>query len=111
MEFFSLHILIDWRESVLHGVLFVLAFLVAWVFVYRPLFTHLHARRKEVLAGMAERKRAEAVLRDADAKRVEIINAATVEAESIVSRARESARRVASRHGTAIADEHGRSVI
>jgi len=83
---------IDWRVLVVQIINFTLLLSVLWYFLYKPLTTLIENRRAQIIKGVANTERAEAALKDADAKRAEVLAKASMEAEGIVTTARASGK-------------------
>lgn len=83
---------IDWRILIVQIVNFSILLGVLWYLLYGPLLRLIESRRTQIIEGVANAERAEAALRDADAKKAELITKASVEAEGILSTARTSGK-------------------
>jgi F-type H+-transporting ATPase subunit b len=83
---------IDWRILLVQIVNFSVLLGLLWYILYRPLVTLIENRRAQIIKGVADAERADVALRDADAKKTDIIAGASVEAEKIVAAARESGK-------------------
>lgn len=83
---------IDWHVLIVQIVNFTLLLSVLWYFLYKPLTTMIENRRAQIIKGVADAERAEAALKDADAKRANILAQASIEAQDIVTSARASGK-------------------
>jgi F-type H+-transporting ATPase subunit b len=83
---------IDWRILIVQIVNFTLLLGVLWYFLYKPLTTLIENRRAHIIKGVADAERAEAALKDADAKRADILAKASIEAQDIVTSSRASGK-------------------
>lgn len=83
---------IDFRVLTLQAVNFGIVLVVLWYFMYRPLIALIEKRRKDTIEAVANAERASAQLAEADATRKEIVTRANIEAESIVSSAKNAAK-------------------
>jgi F-type H+-transporting ATPase subunit b len=83
---------IDFRVLILQAVNFGIVLVVLWYFLYRPLITLIEKRRKDTIEAVANAERASAELAEADTMRKEIVTRANIEAEGIVTSARQSAK-------------------
>jgi F-type H+-transporting ATPase subunit b len=83
---------IDWRVLVVQVINFTLLLSVLWYFLYKPLTTLIENRRAQIIKGVADAERAEAALKDADAKRAEVLAKASMEAQDIVNASRASGK-------------------
>ncbi len=83
---------IQWEVLTVQIVNFGVLLGLLWYFLYRPLLTLIEKRRTHIIEGVANAEKAEAALRDADAKRVEVLAGAGLEAETILANARMSAQ-------------------
>jgi F-type H+-transporting ATPase subunit b len=63
-----------------------------WYLLYRPLLSLIEKRRAQIIESVANAERAETALKDADAKKAEIMTQASREAEGIVTAARDSGK-------------------
>jgi F0F1-type ATP synthase membrane subunit b/b' len=66
---------------------------VLWYILYRPITNLIESRRAQIIEGVANAERAETALRDSDAKKTDILAKASLEAEAIMTQARESAKK------------------
>ena len=83
---------IDWRLLVAQAVNFALVLLALWYFLYKPVLAMM-ARRQELIAkGVAAAEEAREKLAHADTDVTKRLQAADIEADAIVVRARESAQ-------------------
>ena len=83
---------IDWKVLVVQMVNFSILLGVLWYFLYKPLTHLIEQRRAQIIKGVADAERAEAALRDADAKKAELLTRASLEAERLITTAREHAK-------------------
>lgn len=83
---------IDWHILIVQVVNFVLLLVILRLVLYKPLIAFLEKRRTQIIEGVAQAERAEAILKDAGTKKASIITEATVEAEGIITAARDRAR-------------------
>lgn len=83
---------IQWEVLTVQIVNFAVLLGLLWYFLYRPLLSLIEKRRTQIIEGVANAEKAEASLRDADAKRAEVLAHAGLEAESILGNARTSAQ-------------------
>ena len=83
----------DWKILIAQLLNFSILLGVLWYFLYNPLVSLIESRRAKIIQGVADAERAEAMLKDAGAKKSDIIAAASIEAEQIVSNAREAGKK------------------
>lgn len=83
---------IDWKVLLVQIANFSILLGILWYFLYHPLVNLIESRRAQIIKGVADAERAETALRDAAAKKTDIIAEASIEAEKIVSNARESGK-------------------
>jgi F-type H+-transporting ATPase subunit b len=83
---------LDWKILIVQIVNFALLLGILWYFLYKPLTTLIENRRAQIIKGVADAERAEAALKDADAKKGEIMTAASMDAERVIATAREQAK-------------------
>ncbi len=83
---------IDWKILLAQVVNFAVLLGVLWYFLYQPLLSFIEARREKIIQGVADAERAETALKDADAKKSDIIANASIEAEHIIATARETGK-------------------
>jgi F-type H+-transporting ATPase subunit b len=84
---------IDWRLIAVQMLNFgVLLFILSHV-LYKPMVRLIEHRRAQILQGVADAERASRALRDADAKKSEILTTAILEGERLIVEARERAKR------------------
>ncbi len=116
---------IDWKVLLVQVVNFLLLLIILRLVLYKPLIAFLEKRRTQIIEGVAQAERAEALLKDAGTKKASIITEATVEAEGIITAARDRAREKEMalmkeaeeksarllREATAIAEEEKRKTI
>ena len=79
---------VDWKILIVQIVNFGLLLGVLWYILYKPLTKLINDRRTQIIEGVANAERAEAAVKDADAKKTEIIAKASIEAEGVVTAAR-----------------------
>ncbi len=84
---------IDWRILLVQTVNFVVLAALLWYVLYKPLVALIESRRAQIIKGVADAERAESALKDADAKKSDIIAEASITADKIVGAARESAKK------------------
>ncbi len=84
---------IDWKILFVQIVNFAILLGVLWYFLYKPLVSLIEKRRTQIIQGVADAERAEAALKDADAKCGEMITKAALDAEAVLGEARTSAKR------------------
>jgi F-type H+-transporting ATPase subunit b len=82
---------VDWKILLVQIINFSLLMGVLWYVLYKPVTGLIESRRAQIIKGVADAERAEVALRDADAKKGEIITGAMLEAERLVTAAREQA--------------------
>ena len=83
---------IDWKILLVQIVNFAVLLGVLWYFLYKPLTTLIENRRAQIIKGVADAERAEAALKDADAKKADILAKASMEAQDIVTASRNSGK-------------------
>jgi F-type H+-transporting ATPase subunit b len=83
---------IDWKILLVQIVNFSLLLGALSYFLYKPLTKLIEARRAQIIQGVADAERAESALKDADAKKAEILTHAALESERMVAVAREHAK-------------------
>lgn len=83
----------DWKILIAQLLNFAILLGALWYFLYNPLVSLIESRRTKIIQGVADAERAEAMLKDAGAKKSDIIAAASIEAEQIVSHAREAGKK------------------
>ena len=84
---------IDWRILLVQIVNFGVLAALLWYVLYKPLVSLIENRRAQIIKGVADAERAEAAFKDADAKKSDIISEASIEADKIVSAARDTAKK------------------
>ncbi|MBP9749308.1 MAG: F0F1 ATP synthase subunit B [Candidatus Pacebacteria bacterium] len=84
---------IDWKILFVQIVNFTILLGVLWYFLYKPITSLIEQRRTQIIQGVADAERAEAALKDADAKRGEVITRAALDAETMLAEARASAKK------------------
>jgi len=83
---------IDWRVLIVQLVNFALLLGLLWHFLYKPLVKLIESRREQIIKGVADAERAEAALRDSDAKKSELLAQASIEADKLIAAAREKGK-------------------
>lgn len=83
---------IDWKVLTVQLVNFAVLLVVLTKVLYKPLLRLIEKRRAQIIEGVANAERAEAALKDADAKKVEIVTHASLQAEDIIAAARKAAQ-------------------
>jgi len=83
---------IDWRILFVQVVNFGVLLGALWYFLYGPLTRLIESRRAQIIQGVADAERAATALREADAKKVEIVTNASIEAERVLAAAREAGK-------------------
>jgi F-type H+-transporting ATPase subunit b len=83
---------IDWRVLIVQIVNFALLLGLLWHFLYKPLVKLIESRREQIIKGVADAERAEAALRDADAKKADVLAQASIEADELIASAREKGK-------------------
>ncbi len=83
---------IKWEVLTVQIVNFAVLLGLLWYFLYRPLLSLIEKRRTQIIESVANAEKAELSLRDADAKRAEVLAHAGMEAETILTQARTSAK-------------------
>ncbi len=83
---------IDWRILIVQIINFSILLFVLWYLLYRPLVAMVENRRAQIIEGVAKAERADAALRDADAKKAELITKASLEAEELLKTARTASK-------------------
>lgn len=83
---------IDLKILIVQIINFGVLLVILWYLLYRPLASLIEKRRAQIIEGVANAERAENALKDADAKRAEIVTDASKEAEILLATARESAK-------------------
>jgi F-type H+-transporting ATPase subunit b len=84
---------IDWKILIVQTVNFGLLLALLWYLLYRPLTNLIESRRAQIIEGVANAERAAMMLKDSDAKKAEILTAASLEAEALMAGAREAAKK------------------
>jgi F0F1-type ATP synthase membrane subunit b/b' len=79
---------IDWRIILVQIVNFGFLLVLLWYVLYKPFLSLIENRKAQIIKGVADAERAEVALKDAQAKKIDIITKASIEAESILSSAR-----------------------
>ena len=83
---------IDWKILLIQVLNFSILLALLWRLLYRPLTNLIESRRAQIVEGVANAERAALALKDSDAKRVEILTQASLEAESLMVHAREAGK-------------------
>lgn len=83
---------IDWKILIVQIVNFSVLFAVLSYLLYKPLMRLIEQRRTQIIESIANAERAENALKDADAKKIEIVTKASIEAEGVLAAAREAAK-------------------
>ena len=83
---------IDWRILLVQIVNFGILTGLLWYVLYKPIVALIEKRRAQIIQGVADAERAEAALRDADAKKTDIVAKASIEADKIIASARDSGK-------------------
>jgi F-type H+-transporting ATPase subunit b len=83
---------IDWRILTIQILNFSILLGVLWYFLYKPITTLIENRRAQIIQGVADAERAAAALKDADAKKADILAAAALDAQALIAQARETAK-------------------
>jgi len=84
---------IDWKILLVQIVNFSILMGILWYILYKPLVNLIENRRAQIIKGVADAERADSALKDADAKKADIIAQASLEAEKIVTAAREAGKK------------------
>ncbi|MHB1770072.1 MAG: ATP synthase F0 subunit B [Minisyncoccota bacterium] len=82
---------IDWRLLIAQAVNFGVVLVALWYFLYQPVLRTLEKRRQVIAQGVADAARAGEILAGADHEAAIRVKSADLNAESIVSAAREAA--------------------
>ncbi len=83
---------IDWKVLIVQMINFGLLLIILRAFLYRPFVALIESRRAQIIQGVADAERAGTALREADAKKTDILAQASLEAEKILSHAREAGK-------------------
>lgn len=83
---------IDWKILLIQVLNFSVLWYLLWRFLYQPVTTLIESRRAQIIEGVANAERASTALKDSQAKKAEILTAASLEAEQLVAQARASAQ-------------------
>jgi len=83
---------VEWKMLLVQMANFGLLLAILWRFLYKPLTRLIEERRMQIIEGVANAERAETALKDAHAKKSEILTKATLEAEEVVTAARKAAK-------------------
>ncbi len=83
---------VEWKLLVVQILNFGVLLAALSYFLYRPLMKLIEERRTQIIEGVAQAERAQAALRDADAKKAEIITRASLDAEAALTAARAAAK-------------------
>ncbi len=83
---------IDWRILAIQILNFGILLGVLWYFLYKPITNLIENRRAQIIQGVADAERAAAALKDADAKKADILAAAALDAQALIAQARETAK-------------------
>jgi F-type H+-transporting ATPase subunit b len=79
---------IDWRILLIQMANFGILAGLLWYVLYKPIVKLIEDRRAQIIKGVADAERAEAALKDADAKKTDIVASASIEAEKIIASSR-----------------------
>lgn len=82
---------IDWKLLIAQGVNFGLLLVVLWYFLYKPVMKTLDDRANLIKQGVEDAEAATAKLATADTEAATRVDAAEVEAQGLLSRARDEA--------------------
>lgn len=83
---------IDWKILGVQIINFSILMGLLWYFLYTPLTDLIEGRRAQIIKGVADAERAEEAVRDADAKKAEVLAHASIEAQNIIATARATAK-------------------
>lgn len=83
---------IDVKILIVQIINFALLLGILWYLLYKPLTKFIEGRRAQIIEGVAKAERAEAELRDANAKKSSILTQAAIESEKMIATAREAAK-------------------
>lgn len=83
---------IDWKILLVQIANFAILLGVLSYFLYKPITRLIEQRRAQIIQGVADAERAERALKDADAKKAEILTNASLESERMIATAREHAK-------------------
>jgi F-type H+-transporting ATPase subunit b len=83
---------IDWRILLIQIANFGILAGLLWYLLYKPIVKLIEDRRAQIIKGVADAERAEAALKDADAKKTDIVASASIEAEKIIASSREAGK-------------------
>lgn len=83
---------IDWKILTVQVVNFSILMALLWYFLYTPIINLIEKRRAQIIKGVADAERAEEAVRDADAKKTEILATASLKAQDVIERARATAK-------------------
>jgi F-type H+-transporting ATPase subunit b len=84
---------INWKILIVQIVNFFILIVLLKYFLYGPFVNLIESRRAQIIKGVADAERADSALRDADAKKTDILANASIEAEKIVALARETGKK------------------
>jgi F-type H+-transporting ATPase subunit b len=84
---------IDWKLIFAQVVNFGVLLCILWYVLYKPMIRLIEQRRAQIIQGVADAERASQALRDADAKRSEILTTAILEGERLIDEVRERVKR------------------
>lgn len=84
---------IDWKLIAVQMVNFGVLMFILWHVLYNPVVRVVEKRRAQIIQGVADAERASKALRDADAKKGEILTMAILEGERLIAEARATAKR------------------
>lgn len=83
---------IDWKILIVQIVNFSVLFAALSYLLYKPLLRLIEQRRTQIIESIANAERAENALKDADAKKIEIVTKASLEADGMLTAARDAAK-------------------
>jgi F-type H+-transporting ATPase subunit b len=83
---------INWKILIVQIVNFFILLALLKYLLYGPFVNLIESRRAQIIKGVADAERADSALRDADAKKTDILANASIEAEKIVATARETGK-------------------
>jgi F-type H+-transporting ATPase subunit b len=84
---------IDWKLIAVQMVNFGVLVFILWHVLYKPVLRLIEQRRTQIIQGVADAERARKALREADAKKGEILTSAILEGERLIAEARATAKR------------------
>ena len=83
---------VEWEQLIIQVLNFTLIAFILWRYLYTPLIELIEKRREETIKAVAHAERIATELREAEAKRKEILSKAAMEAEEMLAQARTQAK-------------------